>query len=147
MYAKCFSILREALAKLGEGEKDATLELTIKQLEVLADELVDAIKRSAVSSNLEEADNLRDDVLRRLNAILTGYAAFPASFSEKREAAEKLSAVFTKYGLKTALVPFAEEIWLLNSLIKEFESEELSALSAKVGSRERNGGRTESCKR
>lgn len=125
------SLWNDAKKKLGEAA-DANIEFSARQLETLVDELERAIKRLSVSSNLEEKDSVRDDILRRLRTILAGYAAFPDSFVELRVAAEKLSAIFDRYGLKTAIASFAEETGLLNSMLKDFEDADATAEAKKL---------------
>ena len=122
---------KDAKAKLGESA-DANIDFSMNQLSSLVDELESAIKRLSVSSNLEEKDAVRDDILRRLRTILAGYASFPDSFGEQKSAAEKLIAIFDRYGLKTAIAAFAEETGLLNSLLKDFDEEGAAEAAKKL---------------
>lgn len=112
--------LYKADAALAE---DALLKDIMAELERQSALITTAIKRDAVSSNLEAADATRDNAVRDLGTLVEGYTAIP--FAEQKEAAATLNAAFGKYGKKIVQENYASESSLIESLLEDF-----AALSA-----------------
>lgn len=75
-----------------------------------------------VKSSLAEKDKARDGEIRKLNALLKGYAVFPSA--EKRECAKRLLAVFKKYGLKITAESYSSKSSLIESMLEDFSREQ-----------------------
>ncbi len=107
---------------LGTLAKDQNLAVMMGKLEGLSGDITTAIKREKISSNLRDVDLVRDNLIRRLLAVLNGYAAMP--FAEKQDAAGKLLAVTSKYkGITTE--NYSNESALLDSMLEDLAAEEL----------------------
>jgi len=117
----------DALVRLfkASGLKDEFLSAAFAELENLSARLTTAIKQDAVSSRLDEMDLARDCAVRDLGTLIQGYTAIP--FEEKRAAARKLDAAFSKYGKKIVNESYASESSLIESLL-----EDLGALEAEM---------------
>lgn len=75
-----------------------------------------------VKSSLAEKDKARNEEIRKLNALLKGYAVFPSA--EKRECAKRLLAVFKKYGLKITSENYSSKSSLIESMLEDFSGEQ-----------------------
>ena len=104
---------------------DTFLQGAFAQLAQLSASITTAIKQSAAVSTLDEADTARDDAIRSLSALLKGYRAFPQP--AKRQAAEAVSAVFEKYGVKITKESYANQSSLTESLLEDLAAPALSA--------------------
>ena len=77
--------LSNAIVRLFKAEVDANSDVggdgylkdTFAEVETLSASLTTAIKADKASSNLDVADSRRDEIIRQLNAALTGYANVP----------------------------------------------------------------------
>ena len=103
-------IYKEAVANNPDGAvaKDTALSAIVTEVEKLSADITTAINRDKVSTSLEDADTKRDELIRQLGTLLAGYGAIP--LAEKKAAAEKLSAVYDKYGKAIVNEPYAREI-------------------------------------
>ena len=103
-------IYKDAVATNPDGAiaKDAALSAIVAEVEKLSAQITTAIKADKVSTSLEDADAKRDELIRQLGTLLAGYGAIP--LAEKKAAAEKLSAVYDKYGKAIVNEPYAREI-------------------------------------
>lgn len=106
-----------------EIHSDKYLSRTIEEIIALSAEITQAIKKDKVESNLSAADGKRGDVVRRIGIALKGYAALP--IPEKSEAAEKLLAVFKKYGAGIVNESYARESSLIESMLSDFSADSL----------------------
>ncbi len=94
---------------------DAHLNTVMTSLETESARLTDAIKRAKAESELELKDEVRDDKVRGLYYLLTGYTHHPAP--AVKTAAVKLENVFNNYGLSITGASYATESSLVASLL------------------------------
>lgn len=116
---------KDASAEGSALAKDANLAAIMADVEKLSADITTAIKSDKSSSSLDEADGVRDELIRNLGDALTGYAAIPVA--AKKAAAQNLLAVFNKYGKQITQKNFAEESSLIESLLEDFATESLKA--------------------
>lgn len=100
---------------------DSFLKSTFAEIESLSASITTAIKQDKVKSTLEDADGVRDEVVRNLGTVLDGYAALP--IASKKAAAEQLRAVFAKYGKDITNANYVSESSLIESLLEDFSAE------------------------
>ncbi|WP_295799518.1 DUF6261 family protein [uncultured Treponema sp.] len=109
--------------KADEGvSSDAFLKGVMAEVEKLSVAITTAIKQDKVLSSLEEADGVRDEAVKNLSTLLDGYEVFPVA--AKKEAAQKLKAVFDKYGKSITTANYVSESSLIESLLEDFSKEE-----------------------
>ena len=97
-------------ASIQENEslaKDGNLAALMAEVEHFSSEISLAIKSDRAESSLDEADIVRDEIVRDISNLLTGYASIP--FLEKKSAAVRLLSVFQKYGRGITVKSYAEE--------------------------------------
>ena len=99
-------------------QTDAFIKKIIDELDELSGRLTESIQRDTTKLGLDEADGVRDDVIRDLGTLLEGYTAIP--FDDQKEAAYALKAVYDKYGKRMASEPFAVESALIESMLVDF---------------------------
>lgn len=99
---------------------DAFLKGVMAEIETLSAQITTAIKQDKVKSSLDDADSVRDEAVRNLGTALDGYAALP--IAAKKEAAEKLRAIFAKYGKSIASANYATESSFIESLLEDFDA-------------------------
>ena len=125
--------LSDALVRLYKADtgiaEDAFLKTVMAEVETLSAQLTTAIRQDKVLSSLEEADGVRDEAVKSLGTLLDGYAAIP--IVSKKEAAEKLRAIFAKYGKSITTANYASESSLIESLLEDFGKSDAQE-SAKV---------------
>lgn len=112
------------LYKAAGLENDAFLSDAFKELESLSARLTTAIKKDVANSHLDECDGARDEAVRDLGTLIQGYAVIP--IPEKKEAAKRLDAAFSKYGKRIVNESYASESSLIESLLEDlgaFKSE------------------------
>lgn len=112
------------LYKAAGLENDSFLSGAFKELEDLSARLTTAIKKDVANSRLDECDGTRDEAVRNLGTLIQGYAVIPVP--EKKEAAKRLDAAFSKYGKKIVNESYASESSLIESLLEDlgaFKSE------------------------
>ena len=119
-------IYKDEVEKNPDGmiAKDANLADMVADVESLSADITTAIKADKVSTSLEEADSNRDEVIRQLGTLLAGYGVIP--IPAKQEAAQKLSAVYDKYGKAIVNEPYARESSLIESMLEDFGKAELA---------------------
>ncbi|WP_282037571.1 DUF6261 family protein [Saccharicrinis aurantiacus] len=83
-------------------------------------QLLTAVRRSKITSMLDDKDELRDEKIRSLYYVLLGASHHPDTAIAKAGIA--LLAIFNKYGLAMLRESYANESTLLNSLIQDFEN-------------------------
>lgn len=108
------------LYKAAGLENDAFLSDAFKELESLSARLTTAIKKDVANSNLNECDSARDEAVRNLGTLIQGYAVIP--IPEKKEAAKRLEATFSKYGKRIVNENYASESSLIESLLEDFSA-------------------------
>ena len=116
-------LYKDAAAKKGAIAKDAALAAIMGEVEKLSADITTAIKKDKVSTSLEEADTRRDEIIRSLGTLLTGYGAIP--LADKKDAADKLLAVYNKYGKSIATETYARESSLIESMLEDFAADSL----------------------
>ena len=117
-------LYKDAAAKKGAIGKDTALAAIMGEVERLSADITTAIKKDKVSTSLEEADARRDEIIRSLGTLLTGYGAIP--LADKKDAAEKLLSVYNKYGKSIATETYARESSLIESMLEDFAAESLA---------------------
>lgn len=114
-----------------KAQGDAFLKSQIAQLTTLSDAITAAILQDKAVSNLDEADSKRDEAVRNLGALLSGYAVFP--LEEKKAAALSLKAVYDKYAKSGILsASYVSESSMIESLLGDFSSAEAKASIEKL---------------
>lgn len=111
-------------ASIQENEslaKDGNLAALMAEVEHFSSEISLAIKSDRAESSLDEADIIRDEIVRDISNLLTGYASIP--FPEKKSAAVRLLSVFQKYGRGITVKSYAEESSLIESMLGDFSSD------------------------
>ncbi len=112
------------LYKAAGLENDAFLSDAFKELESLSARLTTAIKKDVANSHLDECDGARDEAVRDLGTLIQGYAVIP--IPEKKEAAKRLDAAFSKYGKRIVNESYASESSRIESFLEDlgaFKSE------------------------
>lgn len=104
------------------GIEDKFLAEIFGEIERLSAKITTAIMQDRVKSSLAEKDRARNEEIRKLNALLKGYAVFPSA--EKRECAKRLLAVFKKYGLKITSENYSSKSSLIESILEDFSGEQ-----------------------
>ena len=117
-------LYKDAAAKKGAIGKDTALAAIMGEVEKLSADITTAIKKDKVSTSLEEADARRDEIIRSLGTLLTGYGAIP--LADKKDAADRLLAVYNKYGKSIATETYARESSLIESMLEDFAAESLA---------------------
>ena len=114
-----------------KAQGDAFLKSQIAQLTTLSDAITAAILQDKAVSNLDEADSKRDEAIKNLGALLSGYAVFP--LEEKKAAALSLKAVYDKYAKSGILsASYISESSMIESLLKDLSSAEAMASIEKL---------------
>lgn len=113
-------------------QEDSFLSDTFGEMEKQAKEMTDAIKRDSVRSELEEADERRDDAIRVLAKLLSGYEFIPVD--SLRPHGVKLAAIFKKYGVKIIEENYSSQSNLIDSMLLDFStSDALESIAALTG--------------
>lgn len=117
----------DALVRLFKAAdlKDDFLSGAFAELEAMSAKLTTAIRQETADSRLDEKDAARDAAVRDLGTLIQGYTAIPVA--EKKAAAQRLDAVFSKYGKRIVNETYASESSLIESLL-----EDLGALEAET---------------
>lgn len=104
-------------------QPDAFLKDAFSELETLSAQITTAILQDKTVSRLDEADAERDEALRSLGAVLSGYAAFP--IAEKKTAGIFLKAIYDKY-IKAGIIKatYNAESSMIESLLEDFSGAE-----------------------
>lgn len=105
-------------------QTDKHLAAIFGDLSPLTDQLTSAIRRAKTESELEVKDEVRDDKLRGLHYLLTGFTHHPDPII--KAAAETLEKVFSNYGLKITGESYSTESTLISSLLKDLKKAEYS---------------------
>ena len=114
-----------------KAQEDAFLKSQIAELTTLSDAITAAILQDKAVSNLDDADSRRDEAIKNLGALLSGYAVFP--LEEKKAAALGLKAVYDKYAKSGILsASYVSESSMIESLLKDLSSAEAMASIEKL---------------
>ncbi|GIJ96615.1 hypothetical protein CAPN001_11840 [Capnocytophaga stomatis] len=104
---------------------DPILKPVFTQVEALAEELSQAIKSDKILSEVDKADDVRDDLVRQLDKYLKSYANIPVE--SLRKSGERLYAVFSKYGVGITRESYSVESAHIESLLKDLAEASLQA--------------------
>lgn len=96
---------------------DPILKPVFAQIEPLAEALSQAIKSDKILSEVDKADDVRDELVRQLEKYLKSYANIPEE--NLRKSGERLYAVFSKYGVRITRESYAVESAHIESLLKD----------------------------
>ena len=114
-----------------KAQEDTFLKGQIAELTTLSDAITEAILKDKAVSNLDEADSKRDEAIKNLGALLSGYAVFP--LEEKKSAALGLKAIYDKYAKSGILsASYVSESSMIESLLKDLSSAEAMASIEKL---------------
>ena len=114
-----------------KAQGDDFLKGQIAELTTLSDAITAAILQDKAVSNLDEADSKRDEAVKNLGALLSGYAVFP--LEEKKAAALSLKAVYDKYAKSGILsASYISESSMIESLLKDLAAAEAAASIEKL---------------
>ena len=104
-------------------QNDTFLKNLFAQIEIQGTALSVAIKKETAVSRLEEVDALRDETIMNLNNILIGYRSMRSL--EIKEKAEKVYAVFQRYGTRIVRENYASESAHIESLLRDLSATDL----------------------
>ena len=104
------------------GIVDENLDLACNKINDIAEVQTVAIKKDKTYSGLEAVDAKRDTLIRDINTILKAMAVI--GIPETEAAASKLLVTFNKYGIDMANQKYDIESTLIDSLQKDFSSDE-----------------------
>ena len=117
----------ERLVTLYKGastlQEDDFLKKSFEQTDKFGKQLVEAVKRDAVLSKLDDADIQRDQAIRVLSKLLSGYEVIPIESLQAH--GSKLAEVFNKYGLKIIHENYSSQSNLIESLLSDLQAESL----------------------
>ncbi|BDC95755.1 hypothetical protein TRSA_08540 [Treponema saccharophilum] len=121
--------LTDSIVRAFKADAKAALDQFIakvmEEIEKLSGAITTAILQDKTASNLEAADGVRDEALRTLGTVLSGYAALPVE--AKKAAAAPLKAVWDKYSKAGILnASYTSESSLVESLLEELGAESLA---------------------
>ncbi len=102
---------------------DPHLSAMFTSLESLSASLTAAINRSKAESDLEAKDEVRDNQVRALYYLVTGFLHHPDT--NIQAAAETVNKVFEKYGLAITGESYATESSLIASLLEDLSKQKL----------------------
>lgn len=109
-----------------KAQEDTFLKGQIAELTTLSDAITAAILKDKAVSNLDEADSRRDEAVRNLGALLSGYVVFP--LEEKKAAALCLKTVYDKYAKSGILsASYVSESSMIESMLGDFTAAEAKA--------------------
>lgn len=118
-----------------EISNDTFLKTLFGKINELYQRISEAINRGISYSELEAADSLRDEKIRALDKVLVGYKNLP--LEEAKTHAERLYAVFSKYGVKITQENYVNESGLIEAPLKDLSAEDLQpSITALSGVRE-----------
>lgn len=113
------------------AQTDAFLKTEMAELESLSDKITAAILQDKAVSNLDEADSARDEAIRNLGALISGYAVFP--LEEKKNAALSLKSIYDKYQKSGILgATYTAESSMIESMLGDFGTAEAVAAIEKL---------------
>lgn len=123
----------DAIVRIYKAEaalkNDEYLKPLMSEIEGLSARITKAVKSDKSVSSLDEADRKRDEVIRSLGKLLTGYSVIPTA--DKKAAGEKLLEIFERY--KGIIKEnFASESSLIESMLTAFADKNLAPLIEKL---------------
>jgi hypothetical protein len=112
------------------GLTDPFLTTTFTDLNTTNLELSKAIRRSKAESELEAKDEVRDQAVRSLYYLISGFTHHPSATIS--DAARLLLNVFNNYGLSLTGESYATESSLISSMMLEFQKPEYTPAIAEL---------------
>lgn len=113
------------------AQTDAFLKSEMASLESLSDKITAAILQDKAVSNIDEADGARDEAIRNLGALISGYAVFP--LEEKKSAALFLKSIYDKYQKSGILgATYTAESSMIESMLGDLGTAESLAAIEKL---------------
>lgn len=104
-------------------QNDAFLKGVFTKMKAQTTEISVALKKEAAISRLEEADDLRDETIGNFKQILLGYKAMRSA--EIKGWAERLYAVFDRYGMRITRENYSSESAHIESLLRDLSASDL----------------------
>lgn len=115
--------LSELFKKSASIQSDRFLTEIFAEVEQKAVALTSAVRKDTAVSQLEKADKERDNAIRVFDKLLKGYEHIPVE--NLRNHAQKLIAIFNKYGVKITLENYASQSNLIMSMLEDFSADSL----------------------
>lgn len=121
LVAECAATISRAFSYDTEAQKDSFLSSVVLEVERQGEAITEAIKRSRVTSTLEEMDSKRDMLLKNLYSIAEGLYAMPVPSVQTLVAPVK--GVLGNYSrAQIANAPYTEESTLIKSLLQDLDT-------------------------
>ena len=117
-------------AETSAWENDRFLNATLSTLKEKVSLLTGAINRSKNISQLETIDRKRDQNIRSIYYLNKGYTYYHVT--EVVEAAEQIDKILDKYSLKIIEESYAKESALIESLLKDLQTNENMSVVSKL---------------
>lgn len=122
--------LSDSVVRLYEADesaqKDSLLQSIMAELKTLSVKITTATLKDKVVSNLDEADTARDNAVRNLGTLLSGYTVIP--IEEKKAAAVFLRAIYDKYAQAGILsASYNAESSMIESMLEDYAAASAAA--------------------
>lgn len=111
-------------------QNDSLLKDFFKKFTEMSELVTEAIKSDTSLESLEKVDAQRDAEVKRLDKILKGYLASP--IEETKQAAEKLQAVFVRYGTSITRKSYSEASANIEALLVDLKKPSLETAIEKL---------------
>ena len=111
--------------KMRQPEADAFLDRTFAALEEQSGRMTTAINKSRILNDLDVKDEARDEAVRAVHYLVTGYLS--QVDKDVKSAAAVVNDVFQKYGLSMVNKNYATETALIESLLEDLDGENVRA--------------------
>lgn len=102
---------------------DPHLTSIFSELKALSEMLTKSINGIKAESNLKEKDKIRDNKVKSVHFLVTGYLHYPDEAI--KSAAKKVDELFQHYGINIIRKSYSVESSLIESLLKDFAGEEM----------------------
>lgn len=111
-------------------KSDELLKSVIDALGKLSAQMSLSIYQDKIVSDLDNADALRDEALRKFGKLLDGYSVFP--IESRSESAKRLLEVYNKYRKTIIDETYATESALIKSLLTDLSESSMVSASQKL---------------
>lgn len=116
----------------GDWSEEVNLTNIFNDLKPANNTLEEAINKEKAISDLEEKDEVRDEKVRAIYYLITGYLHNPEA--ALKSAAEEVDKVFERYGVEIVRDSYSNESGFINSLLNDLSAEDLqSSIAALPG--------------
>ncbi len=119
----------KTLAK-NDWSNDVYLTPIIEKLEANNSQMIEALNRLKIYSQMADQDFVRDTILRDLFKLVEGYAHIP--MTEIKEAALLVNNIFEQYGLNIQYEDYAEESADIESLLNDLNKTSIATATSKM---------------